>query len=287
MNIKNIFFLTFLILAFCSCSSVKKASKINEYAALETSEGSIIIGLYEATPKHKNNFIDNVNKQIYDSVLVYSVVPNGIIKMGLPQKIEEIDYLSQNYYDSELSCEINPYLINKKGAVGMWRLPNEKNVNKFSDNKLFYICEGMQTNDEVLNTLVAKRNAPLIADYISVLLKEPEYIHFEDSLNYYKTNGMNKEWTALYKQLTEKIIPRIEKDGKKLFTLNNYQKNTYNTIGGVPIYDYEYVVFGEVVKGMEVVESISKVKTGLFNKPKKDIFILNSKIISKKEFKKL
>ena len=56
---------------------------------------------------------------------------------------------------------------------------------------------------------------------------------------------------------------------------------------GVPIYDYEYVVFGEVVKGMEVVESISKVKTGLFNKPKKDIFILNSKIISKKEFKKL
>ncbi|MBP8994357.1 MAG: peptidylprolyl isomerase [Bacteroidales bacterium] len=53
------------------------------------------------------------------------------------------------------------------------------------------------------------------------------------------------------------------------------------------MYDYEYVVFGEVVKGMEVVESISKVKTGLFNKPKKDIFILNSKIISKKEFKKL
>ena len=88
---------------------------------------------------------------------------------GFATKIEEIDYLSQNYYDSELSCEINPYLINK-GAVRMWRLPNEKNVNKFSDNKLFYICEGMQTNDEVLNTLVAKRNAPLIMT-ISLFIK--------------------------------------------------------------------------------------------------------------------
>ncbi|HOE39632.1 MAG TPA: peptidylprolyl isomerase [Bacteroidales bacterium] len=287
MNIKNIFFLLSLILVFCSCSSVKKASKINEYAVLETSEGSIIIGLYEATPKHKNNFIDNVNKQIYDSVLIYSVVPNGIIKMGLPQKTKEIDYLNQNYYESELSSETNPYLINKKGAVGMWRLPNEKNVNKFSDNKLFYICEGIQTSEEILKTLVAKRNAPLIADYITGLLKEPEYLHFEDSLNYYKTNEMKKEWAALYKHLTEKVVPRIEKDGKKLFKLNDFQKNTYTTIGGIPIYDYEYVVFGEVVKGMDVVETISKVKIGLFNKPKKDIFILSSKIISKKEFKKL
>ena len=51
---------------------------------------------------------------------------------------------------------------------------------------------------------------------------------------------MNKEWTALYKQLTEKLFLELKKM-EKLFTLNNYQK-THNTIGGVPIYDYEYVV---------------------------------------------
>ena len=286
MNIKNIFFLLVFFCFLCSCSNPKKACKIKEYVVIESSEGNFIIGLYEATPKHKNNFINNVNNQIYDSTLVYSVVQNGIVKMGLAKNKEENEYLNQNYYNSDLNSEINPYLINKKAAVGIWRLPNEKNPNKFSDTKLFYICEGMKVDENILNTLLAKRNAPLIADYISVLLKENEYLHFEDSLDYYKANNMNKEWTSLYLQLTEKVIPRIEKDGKKLFELNNYQKEIYTSIGGVPIYDYEYVVFGEVVKGMEVVESITRVKTGLYNKPKKDIYILNSNIISKKEFKK-
>lgn len=286
MNIKIIFYLIIFISFLLSCSSVKKATKINEYAIVETSQGQIIIGLYDATPKHKNNFIYNINNSVYDSVLIYSVVPNGIFKIGLPQNISETDFLIKNFEKSRLQSETNPYLINKTGAVGMLRLPNEKNSEKFSDTQLFYICQGMSTDEKLLHTLVANRNAPVIGDYITRLLKEDEYKHFADSLDYYLINNMNKQRNDLYLRLTDLVLPKIKADGRTLFSLNKFQMKTYTSIGGVPVYDGEYVVFGEVVQGIEIVNSISKIKTGLYNKPKTDLFILNTKHVSKKEFKK-
>jgi peptidyl-prolyl cis-trans isomerase B (cyclophilin B) len=165
--------------------------------------------------------------------------------------------------------------------------PAIENSESFSDAQLFYLCQGTSTDLKTLNTLEAKRNAPIIADYITILLKEESYSMYKDSLDYYKMNKMQAEWNNLYLRLTNIVVPRIENDGKDLFHLSEYQKDIYTQVGGAPIYDGQYVVFGEIAYGIEILDKLAKSKIGLFNKPKENIYILSTKIITKKEFNNL
>lgn len=49
------------------------------------------------------------------------------------------------------------------------------------------------------------------------------------------------------------------------------QIETYTTIGGTPFLDMNYTVFGEVVKGLEVIDKIAAVKTAYGDRPLQDV----------------
>jgi len=269
-----------------ACSVLNNPAKIKHYSQIETSSGMFIIGLYEGTPLHKQNFMNNCSTQTYDSTLIYSTIPNSIHKMGLNPDKKESYVLSRTTETSKIENEIHPKLMNKTGAVGMLRLSNDQNPDMKSDNFLFYIVEGMKTDKKLLNTLEAKRNAPVIADYISVFMKEPGKQHYDDSLRFYKTNKDKTNFRRLYLELTDSVKPRIANDGIELFEISDEQIKTYLEVGGVPIYDGQYTIFGEIVYGKDILSNLSAVKTGLYNKPKKDIYIISTKILTKKEYKK-
>ncbi len=63
-------------------------------------------------------------------------------------------------------------------------------------------------------------------------------------------------------------------------------REIYKTIGGTPFLDQNYTVFGEVVKGMEVVDKIAEEKTDRNDRPEEDIKI-RVELLKKKEVKKL
>jgi peptidyl-prolyl cis-trans isomerase B (cyclophilin B) len=48
-------------------------------------------------------------------------------------------------------------------------------------------------------------------------------------------------------------------------------KNTYIKQGGTPQLDNEYTVFGQVVKGMDVIDKIAKVKTARGDRPEENV----------------
>jgi peptidyl-prolyl cis-trans isomerase B (cyclophilin B) len=52
------------------------------------------------------------------------------------------------------------------------------------------------------------------------------------------------------------------------------QIDVYTTIGGTPHLDNSYTVFGEVIEGLEVIDSIAGVSTDSFNRPTEDIKII-------------
>jgi len=64
-------------------------------------------------------------------------------------------------------------------------------------------------------------------------------------------------------------------------------REVYKTIGGTPHLDQNYTVFGEVVKGLEVIDKIAAVETSKGNdrdRPLKDVRIIKAKLIKRKKF---
>lgn len=63
------------------------------------------------------------------------------------------------------------------------------------------------------------------------------------------------------------------------------QREVYKTIGGTPHLDQNYTVFGEVVKGLDVVDRIAAVATSKGNdrdRPLEDVRIIKAKLIKRK-----
>ena len=57
------------------------------------------------------------------------------------------------------------------------------------------------------------------------------------------------------------------------------QKKLYTTVGGTPFLDGQYTVFGEITKGLEVVDAIQNVATDGNDRPVEDVRILSVKIV--------
>ena len=49
------------------------------------------------------------------------------------------------------------------------------------------------------------------------------------------------------------------------------QRNIYKTLGGTPFLDMDYTVFGEVEKGLEVIDKIASVQKGPGDRPLGDV----------------
>ena len=63
------------------------------------------------------------------------------------------------------------------------------------------------------------------------------------------------------------------KEASEGFKYNESQRAKYKEVGGAPMLDLAYTVFGEVVEGLEVVDKIAAVKTQPGDRPVKDVLM--------------
>ena len=78
-------------------------------------------------------------------------------------------------------------------------------------------------------------------------------------------------------------VQTMRLEGRKI---SAEHRAVYKTIGGVPHLDQNYTVYGEVVKGIEVVDKIAAVSTSKGNdrdRPLTDIRIIKAKLIKRKK----
>lgn len=78
---------------------------------------------------------------------------------------------------------------------------------------------------------------------------------------------------------TEMELDKMEKSDNKTFTPE--ERQAYMLEGGAPHLDNKYTIFGEVVKGMKVVDKIQFVETNEDDRPLKNIKIKTMTIVDK------
>jgi peptidyl-prolyl cis-trans isomerase B (cyclophilin B) len=109
----------------------------------------------------------------------------------------------------------------------------------------------------------------------------PEYFHKKgalaaarmgDNVNPEKRSSSCQFYIVQGRTYTDEELDQIEE--RLHIEFSEFQREIYKTFGGTPFLDQNYTVFGEVVKGMEVVDAIAAVPTGPGDFPIKDVRIL-------------
>jgi cyclophilin family peptidyl-prolyl cis-trans isomerase len=122
---------------------------------LVTTEGVIILRLYDSTPLHRDNFLRLVKSHYYDSVLFHRVIKNFMIQAGDPDSkhAEAGQPLGDGGPDYTIPAEFRATLFHKKGALAAARESDDVNAEKRSGASQFYIVQGKKFTDAGLDSL--------------------------------------------------------------------------------------------------------------------------------------
>ncbi len=271
-----------------SCSTMHNPLKIKNYAEIETSEGCFVIGLYEGTQKHRDNFMEKCSSHFYDETPMYKAVRKSDYSFGLHQEYDENSVLQTDYInETTLPSEFNGKIIPKRGTIAMKRLEGSQNPDKKSDANLFFVIDGGKNlNIHEIKASVALKNRDTYKLYIDEFLSHPENKVYKDSLDALHDMKTMKQYNEVYARIMKIVKPQIEKDGVELFSISGKNIDKYLEHGGVPMFEGVYTVFGEIVVGMDILDKFSKIETDLDRHPIKDVSINSTAVLKKKDFKK-
>ncbi len=237
--------------------------------SIETEYGTMYAVLYDETPKHKENFIKLAAEGYYDSILFHRVMQDFMIQTGDPdsknaQPGASVGTGSPGY---QIDSEMLPQYFHKKGALAAARQPDNINPQKKSSGSQFYIVQGKKVSKEEVVTDMDKLNTA-----VGQLMQFPKY----DSV---KQVIMKQYQAGDYDGYTQTILA-LKPEIKKTLDLDVNKKNfpmervpVYESIGGAPFLDDEYTVFGQVIKGLEIVDKIAAVQVDGRHRPLEDVRI--------------
>ena len=269
-NIAMLLLLSCTMFFATSCNGQKNEEGIT--VRLQTTAGDIVVRLYDDTPGHRDNFLQNVRDSLYNGVTFHRVIRNFMIQTGDPHTRPGEEPADTNELGPMIPAEVRyPTHYHKRGVVAAAREGDDVNPEKQSDKYQFYIVTGRNYSDdqlqavedgwydakveEVYNKYVeenkttveairATRDRQKLSDYLDSLLTEAKY--------YVSDNPPAP--------MPQKV------------------KRDYKTYGGAVHLDRDYTVFGEVIEGMKVVEDIQKVKTDGNDVPLREIRIIKASI---------
>jgi len=122
---------------------------------LVTSKGDITLMLYDQTPKHRDAFLRNIKKGVFNGAQFNRVIKAFVSQAGeLDDPILEREKLHPEIPLVRIPAEINPLLFHKKGALGMGRNDNPE---KSSYINQIYLVQGKKQTDAQLDAIEQKK----------------------------------------------------------------------------------------------------------------------------------
>ena len=101
-----------------------------------------------------------------------------------------------------------------------------------------------------------------------------------------KASSASQFYLVQGKKYTDAELDAVEKGRLAGRKIPAEQREIYKTVGGTPFLDQTYTVYGEVVKGLEMVDKIADLPVGANNRPVEDVKMQVS-LLKKSEVRKL
>ena len=238
---KRIVFILVLSLLLGACER-KKDTVIR----METSLGNIRLKLYDETVLHRDNILKLIREGYYNGMLFHRVIKDFMIQTGDPDSKSARPgmVLGANDIGYTLKAEIVPKYFHKRGVLAAAREADNINPERSSSGSHFYIVQGRIFTPDIID--------------------EGEILKYQLANDYEKLMQLNEKLSDTTRLLFDQVKLK----------LTGEQRAAYTTIGGSPHLDGEYTVFGEVIEGMEIVDSIAEQETDDNCRPLRDVVIL-------------
>ena len=131
-------------------------------AEIETSLGTMVVKLYNDTPRHRDNFIRLAKEGHYDGTLFYRVIKEFMIQGGSSDSRNARPGQVLGYgKEVTIPAEFRPGHYHKKGALAAPRQPDNMNMDKDSDISQFYIVQGKKYTATELENYIKSINVPI------------------------------------------------------------------------------------------------------------------------------
>lgn len=287
ISMKRNFFLSIMMVALtlmsCSANTGSESSAAKDQTAnnekmtkveLETSLGNIVVGLYNETPQHRDNFIKLVQSGYYDGVLFHRVIKDFMIQTGDGNSKTAGPDTGLGDGDPGYTIEaefVYPKYFHKRGALAAARTGDQVNPERRSSGSQFYIVTGkIYSSDEL----------KMMEDRLSNVKKQDIFRRLVNE-NSERIEALQKaQDQAALQALQNELIQQTEAEAAQSpFKMTDEQIDAYTSIGGTPHLDGQYTVFGEVLSGMYVVDKIQNTTTGRMDRPTVDIRIVKATIV--------
>jgi len=255
-----------LIIASTLLVACGNAQEIGDRAivVVKTDFGDMKVALYNETPKHRDNFLKLAKEGFYDGTLFHRVIKDFMIQGGDPDTKNAVSgqKLGNGGPGYVIDAEFNSKLLHKKGALAAARQGDQTNPEKKSSGSQFYIVQGVVFPADNLPALEEEGTQRLAQSFMRQLTRD-----HEDSLKFYQQANNPDAFNQLIAKMQTEAMAKAKQTP---FKLTEEQRQVYTTVGGTPHLDGAYTVFGEVIDGLSVLDSIAAQPTGAADRPLKD-----------------
>lgn len=272
-NTLFILLISFLLLA-CNetedkvdLSGLKKNEDILVH--IDTDYGRMTAILYDKTPLHKQNFLKLSNEGFYNGLLFHRIISGFMVQGGDPESKNATKdaVLGRGDTGENIPVELDTTIFHKKGVLSAARKNDQVNPEKKSNGSQFFIVQGTKFSEEDLNDILIDYRKLYV--YFDSLMKSDGFNEMKSRFASLQTEGDREDIRNFIVESKDTIehVFNIEIDKY----MPEQQKEVYKTKGGYPSLDGAYSAFGEVIKGLEVIDKIASVKTGKGDRPVEDI----------------